>query len=691
MNQWNIIMLGLLLSAIQTFAQSKPAGFDAYATLSAGELRIGNSAIERVFVWNGGHLLTKSLTDKGHAKTWSVANHVPDLILPGESQSGENATFEVHYVPANQTVPQHIRAEIIYSLGTLDIKRVYRVYSECPAIACELYYKGSSRNNWVRDGVHQGDQVNIEKLTSSKESIIPVIEYLNLPGRHWQLRAVEFFDITDRFNNLVKEVDALSYRLMSYHGNLLFAFDKQSRQGIFFLKEAPASHVQLAYPGGDFLTEYGSLKMIGAGISPDDLDTVEWKRGYGFVTGVYSQKFEEGLKALRNYQKNVRLLKADRDEMIMMNTWGDRAQDTRLGEKFALAELEAGGQLGITHFQLDDGWQQGISANSAFEGGSFKAIWNNPRYWDVNLKKFPNDLYPILEKAKQRGIKIGLWFNPSADDDNADWEKDADRLIYLYKKYGVSTFKIDGVKLPTKAAEHNFRKMLDKVNQYTDNNVVFNLDVTANRRGGYHYFNEYGNLFLENRYTDWQNYYPYTTLRNLWMLSQYVPAEKIQIEFLNKWRNVALYADDPYRPDIYSFEYLFAITMAAQPLAWFEGSKLPSDAIKEIAPVINKYLNIQHDFHQGYIFPIGDEPSGNNWTGFQSFQDKRGYFIVFRENNDSPDTSMTTWLQEGINVNCKLILGKGNSFKGKVGEDGKLKFALPDKNSYALYSYTIND
>lgn len=62
-------------------------------------------------------------------------------------------------------------------------------------------------------------------------------------------------------------------------------------------------------------------------------------------------------------------------------------------------------------------------------------------------------------------------------------------------------------------------------------NVVFAskvVDETAGRRGGYHYLNEYGNLFLENRYTDWTNYYPYTTLRNLWMLSKYVPAEKFQ-------------------------------------------------------------------------------------------------------------------------------------------------------------------
>lgn len=45
------------------------------------------------------------------------------------------------------------------------------------------------------------------------------------------------------------------------------------------------------------------------------------------------------------------------------------------------------------------------------------------------------------------------------------------------------------------------------------------MDLTNGRRVGYHWFTEYGNIFMENRYTDWGNYYPYKTLRNIWQLS----------------------------------------------------------------------------------------------------------------------------------------------------------------------------
>ena len=43
-----------------------------------------------------------------------------------------------------------------------------------------------------------------------------------------------------------------------------------------------------------------------------------------------------GLTALREYQKNIRIHKPGRDEMVLMNTWGDRGQDTRVGKNLRL-------------------------------------------------------------------------------------------------------------------------------------------------------------------------------------------------------------------------------------------------------------------------------------------------------------------------------------------------------------------
>ena len=156
--------------------------------------------------------------------------------------------------------------------------------------------------------------------------------------------------------------------------------------------------------------------------------------------------------------------------------------------------------------------------------------------------------------------------------------------------------------------------MFDRILEQTDNQVIFNLDATASRRLGYHFFNEYGNIFLENRYTDWGNYYPYQTLRNLWQLAKYIPAEKLQVEFLNKWRNADKYPDDPYAPQKYSFPYLFAVTMPGQPLAWMEASNLPEDAFG-IKGLVDGYKEIQPEFHRGVILPVGGWQRGRSLSG----------------------------------------------------------------------------
>ena len=677
----------LCFVSAQLFAQGVET---CRATLKNDTLIVENQLIARKFIWNNGNLITRSLTDKSSGKVWLMNTSKADLAFPGQSEKAENGKFIARIVPENAVAPAHLEAEITYMLDKLEVKRVFRLYPNCAVIACDLYFRGSSTAVWLQPGTNLADMINLEKLTAGTTgSNTPVIEKLELPGRHWQLSAVEFSDITDRFNNLVNKVEAISYRPNLYRGNLLFAHDNVTNEGVFFLKEAPTSGVQLAYPGGDFFTEFGAFRVIGAGINPSDLHPTEWRRGYGFVTGVYSGKEENRYKTLRSYQQNLRILKPGRDEMVLMNTWGDRGQDKKVSEVFALAELEAGAKLGVTHFQIDAGWQTG-HADSAYRWNALINIWKSKNYWVPRPERFPNGFGSVMKKGKELGIEVCLWFNPSKDNSNEHWEKDADVLIGFYKKYGIRTFKIDGVNLPDKLAEINFRKFLDKVSLASDHNVVFNLDVTANRRGGYHYLNEYGNIFLENRYTDWTNYYPYTTLRNLWMLSNYVPAQNFQIEFLNKWRNYDAYpANDPFAPKNYSFDYLFAITMFAQPLAWFEASGLPAEAFST-AKLIKTYLQHNTKIHAGQIFPIGNEPNGKQWTGLQSIGNaKEGYILVFREDNPASKSAVKTWLPAGQRVSFKSVAGSGKSFEGQVLIDGSVVFELPLKNSFVLYSYSI--
>ena len=679
----------ILLSAVYLVSALTSHGASWYARMDGDTLSVGNSLIERRYLWNGGHLKTLSLEDKTIGIVHRSIVLRPDLVLTKGAGAGTGGRLQSEVVPESEVCPSYLKVTVAYSLNSLDIRREFRIYEDVPAIACDTWLKGRVDHFASSAEANMADRKNIEFAEDMKSGqVTALLDQIHLPGQHWHAKAVEFWDVTDWNNNLVDERDVITYRKNKYRGNLLFVRDGQTGNGFYFLKEAPCSSVQLAYKGADFIAEFGHFMVTGVGVSADDISSDEWTKAYSVVVGVYGEGEFSALTALRKYQKNIRLHVPERDEMVMMNTWGDRSQDSKVNEKFCLEELEKAARLGVSHFQIDDGWQYGKSPNSAVAKGSFKNIWDNPDYWTPDPQKYPRGLKPIVDKGRELGIEVGLWYNPSIQNDFEDWEKDVDAIVGLYRKYGIRVFKIDGLGIPSKKAEKNLRMLFDKVLEQTGNAVMFNLDATAGRRGGYHMFNEYGNIFLENRYTDWGNYYPYWTLRNLWMLSKYVPAEKIQVEFLNKWRNDHKYKGDAFAPSGYSFEYVFAVSMAGQPLAWMEASNLPEEAF-DIAPVIRKYREISADFHRGIILPIGEEPSGCSWTGFQSIcSEKEGYVIVYREASEKTESFVKTWLSEGRKVKFTPVLGDGKAFTVRVERNGEVRFALPEENSYVLYRYT---
>ena len=669
-----------------------------YARLQGDTLLVlGNDLVERRFEWNGGNLKTRLLEDKTTGAKHVAARALPDFVFtPNAAGKGAGGRLEVERIPQSVCAPAYLRARVEYTLDGLDIRREFHIWADAPAIACHTWLRlsGAAAPAATLDARagedNAADRKNIEaKADMAVKSSAAILDQLNFKGVHWHARAVEFADVTDWNDNLVWERDIISYRKNSYRGNLLFVRNGVDGNGFFWLKEAPSSAVQLAYGRGDFTADFGAFAVTGIGVEVRDLSR-EWVRAYSVVTGVFGEDELAALTALRRYQKQIRAPRDGRDEMVMMNTWGDRSQDTKVNERFCLEELERAARLGITHFQIDDGWQEGKSPNSALAKGSFKNIWDNPDYWKPAKDKYPNGLAPIVKRAHELGIEVGLWFNPSVQNDFEAWEKDAEAILDLYRKYGVKVFKIDGLTIPTKRAETNLRRLFDTVVEQSGGDVLFNLDATASRRGGYHMFNEYGNIFLENRYTDWQNYYPYRTLRNIWQLSRYVPAERIQVEFLNKWRNADKYAGDPFAPAVHGFDYLFATTLAGQPLAWLESQNLPDEAFG-IAPLVEAYRRVAAQFHAGIILPVGEEPSGRSWTGFQSIvSDSEGYLLLYREATPSDTGTVDTFLPEGTRITLERVLGYGAAAdRQTVGRNGALRVTLPAGNTFALYKYTI--
>ncbi len=668
--------------------------------LEDNKLLIENKYFSRVFDWNEGHLISRSITDKQTNNTMPLSGSTPDVYIPGKIVKAKKDALQFIWRENDTIVPGHLEITIKSQVDNTQLKRVCKLFPNVPSLPCQTSIKGKLseqvRTLLIEQSARKKDREMVEDPHKiSAQSLTLQIDQLNLPGHHWQLTSSAFTVATDYNDTLLTENSYLLFRKpKELSGNILTIENLQTKQRLFVVKSSPAQHDQLFYPGFDYRAKYDEITVHGAGINAETISEESWTKIYTTAIGVGGTSDKEVLLALRKHQMSTRIFEPKRDSMVLMNTWGDRSRDDRVNERFILKELELAKTLGITHYQIDDGWQAGLSQNSASIDGNTWQYWKGDD-WKPHPERFPNGLDKVIKKAAKLQISVGLWFNPSRANDYKTWERDADILIDLNQKYGITTFKIDGTNVSTKLSEVNLNNFFSKVLQYTNNQVVFNMDVTADQRGGFFYTNQFGNVYLENRYTDWGNYYPYRTLRNLWMVSKYVPPQHLQIEFLNPWRNPEKYLEgDAYAPINVPFDYSFAISLMAQPLAWFEASGLPPEGLK-IHSTINKYKEYKADIQSQPILPIGEEPSGRSWTGFQAVGKTSGYLLLFREKNELSSSNVKTWLPVSTSILLTPLMSNDASIKLNISEkrstdeNGRLAVSLKAPHNFVLYKYDI--
>jgi len=542
----------------------------AQASLRDDVLTLSTGRVTRIFRWNNGDPIGTALVDEGHGVRWPLQGDRPDLILPGSrARVAGEGQFHVQSVDDDGITPAHLLATIETRVGDLDVRHRCTLFDGAPAIQCTVSLRGQPIA--ALSIAKSGDNQMIENAKQRRRRAEFETDRLALPGRNWSVDSVRFETATDHHDTLVHSDAAMLYREdMSLDGNLLTLAPSDHSGQIFVLKEAPPGADQVGWPRHDFLVRIGDVGISGSGFQPTDISPSRWTDAYGIVVGVAAPGRFELLNSLREYMETVRPNRPQRDATLTSNTWGDRSRDSRVTEQFMLREINVAASLGLTNVQLDDGWQVGTSRNSAAGGVKHWDAWRSED-WLPNPQRLPHGLAPLVAHARERGVAIGLWFNPSKANDYADWARDADILIGYWRKFGISNFKIDGVDVTTAAARRNLQAFYDRVTQATHGAVIFDVDVTAGQRPGYFSLNRYGAFFLENRYTDWGNYYPYRTLRNLWMLSAYIPPQWLQVEFLNGARNADRYLpDDRFAPGRAPLSYAFATTIAAQPLAWMD-------------------------------------------------------------------------------------------------------------------------
>ncbi|MBG6054918.1 alpha-galactosidase [Salinibacterium sp. CAN_S4] len=92
---------------------------------------------------------------------------------------------------------------------------------------------------------------------------------------------------------------------------------------------------------------------------------------------------------------------------VILNTWEAVYFDHDISKLRAL--LDAGAEVGVERFVLDDGWF-GARVNDRAGLGD----------WQVSAQTWPNGLAPLVAEVRARGMQFGLWFEPEMINEDSE-------------------------------------------------------------------------------------------------------------------------------------------------------------------------------------------------------------------------------------------------------------------------------
>lgn len=648
-----------------------------YAHFKEAELTLGNSHVRRSWRIDHGRLFATSLFDIDQGIEWlNLPSSLSSPSPPAEA-AGEDITLRGGFGNFGATEAKSLRVEAELKSDGAIVEYEFQIFPDASGVRMWV----------VASGITANSQSVPASASDRAQPVTDDLENLQITNPHMRLIQVSFRDRTDEHDELVLENEWLlhpSEAALQLKGNVFILENTLTGDGLIFLKEAPEPEMRpiksafdLWFSGSRMSTPgqgqveaapYYRFTFAGNGFNANG-------KGYPFALIAYHGSRTGRIAALHLYQRQIRQYIPDRDGQLVSNTWGDRSLELKLNETFVRQEIDAGKKLGVDIVQIDGGWQSGRTQGLSNAGGVWEGYWKtSARFWQPDPTRFPHGFAGLSSYAKSQGMKLGLWYAPDSYDDFSNWQRDADQILSMYRNEGVEAFKLDSVKILSKQGEADYDAELNRILSESDGNILLNLDVTAETRQGYFGDIAAGPLFVENRYTDWHNYWPHQTLRNFWKLAQYVDPVRLQMEFLNSERNQSLYTNDPLAPAKYTPDCLFATVMLSSPLAWFETSGVSFHFVASVAPLVAQWKKERRSIYEGITIPIGEAPDGTAWTGFASTGKSSEYLLIFRELNQSETWTMPQDLFPKQKYRIQLLGGNGkvnqttSSFEATVPE-----------------------
>lgn len=467
-----------------------------------------------------------------------------------------------------------------------------------------------------------------------------------LKGEHWRITAIALHAFTDDCDTLLHRTE---YHL--FRGRL----PEAAEGNIFFLENDAEGDAYV------ILTDCPDYQRARLHIR-DHAVTVE--AGTNEITVVPCKKGECEQACRRAYRERM----GKRRLVAMSNTWGDGNGFSRVSEEFVLKEIDKAAELGLDIVQIDDGWQQGSTADRSLRDERGRRFFEDD-FWLLNQERFPKGMRYLCDYAAGKGIKLGLWFAPDSREHFALARRDLGILQKAYTEWGFRFFKLDMYWIESDADRDAFLELLRGIYAFGPD-VSVQLDVTRNARINYLCGREYGSIFVENRYTKTATYYPHRTLKNLWQLSRYIPACRFQFELVNPALNRNSYEPgDRFAPGQYDPDYLFAVVMLSNPLFWMELQFLQEK--EPLKRIIALWKECREDFSTADVTPIGEQPSGASLTGFTAGD----HALVFREMTDR-DTGLFAY------GNAEVLLSNGAVETKETDAGLQVRFSKP--GTYAL-------
>ena len=188
------------------------------------------------------------------------------------------------------------------------------------------------------------------------------------------------------------------------HSEIMLSLDGKPREN-----DGRVIGAALEYSGNYELrldTDAGNYHHVFAGINPDDSEFI-LEKGKSFTTPPLALTYStEGLSGVsRNFHRwgrNHKIAHGNEERKVLLNSWeGVYFDINEQGMEQMMDDIASmGGEL----FVMDDGWF-GVKYPRNNDSTSLGD-------WTVDTNKLPGGINALLEAAKKRNIKFGIWIEP---------------------------------------------------------------------------------------------------------------------------------------------------------------------------------------------------------------------------------------------------------------------------------------